>query len=244
MNKTSRALSIIAYYLSKYDMEAVTALGYSNRSNAIKAISVILGRNNNYLKLRRDEFDALPSSSSHRQGWNKRPPNGGVVKMAAYLEKFTFQELTEISLTLINNRHIEYLETDEGDVHLIDSLPEEVLEQTINLSDPNAKIVLRSTTKKSRVYNRKIISVLKHLYKGNCQICGSKPFDQIDADICEAHHIDYFSVSQNNDFSNIVILCPNHHRLLHLLNPTFIREENAFELPNGERLFLSLNYHI
>lgn len=66
MTETSKTLSIIAYYLSEYDMNAVSALGYHTRREAFEKISSHFDRENNYLKLRRDEFDALPESSSHR----------------------------------------------------------------------------------------------------------------------------------------------------------------------------------
>ena len=55
MENVSKNLSIIAFYLSEYDIRAVKELGFSNRSEAFKAISILMGRDNNYLKLRRDE---------------------------------------------------------------------------------------------------------------------------------------------------------------------------------------------
>lgn len=36
MTETSKVLSIIAYYLSEYDMRAVNALGYSTRKDAFE----------------------------------------------------------------------------------------------------------------------------------------------------------------------------------------------------------------
>ena len=75
MNATSKGLSVIAYYLSEFDMDAVHELGYKTRNEAMKQLSVLMGRDNNYLKLRRDEFDALPDSSSNRLGWKNRPPH-------------------------------------------------------------------------------------------------------------------------------------------------------------------------
>ena len=53
MEATSKVLSIIAYYLSECDMDAVKALGYQTRSEAMKAISVAAGRDNNYAILQR-----------------------------------------------------------------------------------------------------------------------------------------------------------------------------------------------
>ena len=59
----NRKISIIAYYLSKFDMDAVRALGYENFSKAFEGTSSRFGKNNNYMKLRRDEFDVLTGSS-------------------------------------------------------------------------------------------------------------------------------------------------------------------------------------
>ena len=87
--KSSRALSIIAYYLSEYDMDAVITLGYQNRAQAIREISEKFKRSNNYLKLRRDEFDALPFSKSHRNGWKNREPAKDVLEMGEWLRLFS-----------------------------------------------------------------------------------------------------------------------------------------------------------
>lgn len=81
MNETNKALSIIAYFLSEYDMKAITALGFDNRTHAFTSISKIFGKDNNYLKFRRDEFDALPTSSSNRKGWNKREAVNDVMEL-------------------------------------------------------------------------------------------------------------------------------------------------------------------
>ena len=51
----------------------------------MKSISVLAGKDKNYLKLRRDEFDALPGSSSHRIGFKSRPPAMEVLDNIAIL---------------------------------------------------------------------------------------------------------------------------------------------------------------
>ena len=142
MTATSKTLSIIAYYLSEYDMEAVRALGYRTRSEAMKSISVAAGRDNNYLKLRRDEFDALPESSSSRNGWKNRPPLKEVVEMGAYLRAFSFNELTDIVKSLIAGFGATSTTTANSITHSLktDTISEEELEQIINFSDPDATI--------------------------------------------------------------------------------------------------------
>ena len=96
----NRKISIIAYYLSKFDMDAVRALGYENFSRAFEGTSARFGKNNNYMKLRRDEFDVLTGSS--RKGWHKRAPAAAVVLMHNDLKNYDFEELTRIVKALIS----------------------------------------------------------------------------------------------------------------------------------------------
>ena len=244
MEATSKTLSIIAYYLSEYDMDAVKALGYETRSEAMKEISIAAGRDNNYLKLRRDEFDALPDSSSTRKGWRNRAPLKEVADLGAHLHSFTFDDLTALVRSLIAGF--------DGSVtappvitHSVkaDEVSEEELEQIINFSDPDATIEVVTKDSKRRVCNTTIIHQLKKLYKGQCQLCGTKPFDTFDDDICEAHHIEQYSETQNNDASNIIVLCPNHHRLLHKLKPTFNRGTMTFEKADAA-IPVKLDFHL
>lgn len=92
MKATSYELSVIAYYLSEYDMKAVKELGFRTRQEAFNEISIIMGRENNYLKLRRDEFDVL--TSSNRKGWRNRPVTQDVQKLFENLSEKTYDEIT------------------------------------------------------------------------------------------------------------------------------------------------------
>ena len=69
-------------------------------------------------------------------------------------------------------------------------------------------------------------------------------FRGFNADISEAHHIAYFSDSQNNDSSNIIILCPNHHRLIHKLNPKFDYNRGCFVFSENSELRIELDFHL
>lgn len=245
MNATNRTLSIIAFYLSEYDMDAVKALGFKNRTEAINTISSKVGNGNNYLKLRRDEFDALPDSSSSRKGWRNRPPIKDVAEIATYLHQFSFSELTDIVKSLIENGSgTEDNIVDSSANLLIDEMDEAELEHLINFSDPTAKLVSKTRTGAQRIYNQSIVTQLKNLYRGSCQICGFNPALDFGVNICEAHHISFFSETQNNDASNIIILCPNHHRLIHKLKPDFDPEMLVFIKNNKEILPVNLDYHL
>lgn len=248
MTETSKVLSIIAYYLSEYDIEAVHALGYQTRREAFEKISSHFERENNYLKLRRDEFDALPESSSHRNGWNKRAAAKDVISLAAYLRQFSFAELTELVTALIHNKQsldnqeITFSTALEAET-AAKSYSEEELEQIINFVDDNATVKIKTGSRAVRVYDPKIILQLKQLYHGTCQICNCRPLD-LSVDICEAHHIDHFAKSHNNNASNIIILCPNHHRAMHKLQPMFDAERLIFVYPDGKEENVKLNLHL
>ena len=245
MTETSKLLSIIAYYFSEYDMRAVTALGYKNRTQAFKDISVKMNHDNNYLKLRRDEFDALPGSLSHRAGWINRPAASDVIDMAEYLKNYSFDDMTKMVIALISNQsQSQTVENNDVIDYPADNFSETELEQIINYTDPSATIKIKLSENKSRVYDTSIIAKLKKLYNGTCQICGHIPFEKFHTDICEAHHVDYFANSYNNNANNILILCPNHHRLIHKLNPFFDRKDLKFTYPDGSAEKLIINKHL
>ena len=68
--------------------------------------------------------------------------------------------------------------------------------------------------------------------------------EKYNSEIVEAHHIDYFTKSLNNDSENIIILSPNFHRLIHKTNPEFDRNKLSFIFPNGVEEKLKLNLHL
>lgn len=245
MNKTNKKLSVIAFYLSEYDMNAVTRLGFRTRTEAIKSISEKIGNGNNYLKLRRDEFDALPDSSSTRKGWRNRPPLKEVQDMATYLHQFSFDELTDIVKSFVDDSEKAIIDEADNSATLNpESFSEDELEHILNFSDPTARIVYSTYNGNKRVYNRSIIVQLKKLYRGCCQICGNNPVAEFEEDISEAHHIEYFSITQNNDSDNIIILCPNHHKLIHKVKPVFDPDKLTFSVGNEDVLFVKLDYHL
>lgn len=245
MNKSNKKLSVIAFYLSEYDMKAVTELGFKTRNEAINTISEKIGNGNNYLKLRRDEFDALPDSSSTRKGWRNRPPLKEVRELATYLHQFSFDELTEIVKSFIDDSDKTSIDESDNSATLNpESIGEDKLEHILNFSDPSAKIVYSTYNGNKRVYNRSIIVQLKKLYRGCCQICGNNPVAEFEEDISEAHHIEFFSRTQNNNSDNIIILCPNHHKLIHKLEPVFNPDKLTFSVGNDDVLFVRLDCHL
>lgn len=123
---------------------------------------------------------------------------------------------------------------------------EETVEAELNfeLEDNSATIIESTRTAKIRRLNKKIGDNLKELYGYRCQICGKMHGEPYACHVVEAHHIIYFVSSLNNDANNQLIVCPNHHRIIHKTNPRWDQRKLAYTYPNGFIEGLSLNYHL
>ena len=240
----NRKISIIAYYLSKFDMDAVRALGYENFSRVIEGTSARFGKNNSYMKLRRDEFDVLTGSS--RKGWHKRAPTAAVVLMHNDLKNYSFEEMTRIVKDLIEDGDEIYVSPamTTDDRKIITEFSEEEIERIINQQDMTSKIIQKTKTANTRVFDNSIQKTLKKLYQYRCQICGATATVMYGVDVSEAHHIDYFTKSANNNPSNIIILCPDHHRIIHKAKAVFNFDLHQFEYENAKVDTLMYNLHL
>ena len=114
----------------------------------------------------------------------------------------------------------------------------------IKITDPDASIEERTQIAKVRKLDRSIGENLKQLYGYRCQICGKLIGEEYAAHVVEAHHIDYFVRSLNNDASNQLIVCPNHQSIIHDVNPVFDRTRKLYVYKNGMTEGLLLNKHL
>ena len=113
-----------------------------------------------------------------------------------------------------------------------------------DFEDLSADILETERTGKIRKLNKKIGDNIKLLYGFHCQICGELIGEECGSRIVEAHHIDYFVTSLNNDASNQMIVCPNHHSIIHDANPIFDRRQMQYIYKNGLEQRLVLNQHL
>lgn len=110
--------------------------------------------------------------------------------------------------------------------------------------DKNASIKEINRLQKVRLLDRSIGDSLKKIYNYRCQMSGEKIGEPYGAMVVEAHHIIPFTQSMNNDTSNIIILSPNYHRIIHKAKPVFDRGRLAFVFPNGLIDEVRLNKHL
>lgn len=238
-----KILDIIAYYLSEFDMRAFEALGFHTQAEGFESIASAFGKKSSYLRRLRDEYDVVTNST--RMGQRNREPRTRIIETKNHLTTFSFSELTEIVRAFIDNSLSGECIDERGVLELSENpLTEVELETILNFKDSRATIKVKPTDSKIRIYNTSIIKQLKKLYGGCCQLCGQHPMPNHDVDICEAHHIAYFSETQNNDASNIIVVCPNHHRLLHKLNPVFDPEYGRFHFEDGKNIEIKFDLHL
>jgi hypothetical protein len=85
---------------------------------------------------------------------------------------------------------------------------------------------------------------LKSYYEFRCQICGQDFRPQYDVRLADTHHIQYLSEGGRDLSTNILVVCPNHHRVIHATNARFVANLMAYEYPNGLREKLIFPDHL
>lgn len=126
----------------------------------------------------------------------------------------------------------------------IKQMTEEEFEMAVVRTDPPATIKKKQKLVKIRQLDSSIGDSLKRVYGFCCQMTGEHIGEQYGVNTVEAHHIRPFTESLNNDTSNIMILSPNYHRIVHKASPHFNRKTLSFEFPNGLIEKVKLNRHL
>jgi hypothetical protein len=91
--------------------------------------------------------------------------------------------------------------------------------------------------------NPELPVVLKELYEYKCQVCGDAFWRRYGHPYQETHHVIWLSRGGVDHSNNIIVVCPNHHRIIHVTNPEFDRKELAYVYPNGLLEHLQLKEH-
>ena len=110
--------------------------------------------------------------------------------------------------------------------------------------DANAGIREISGIRRIRQLDRSIGDSLKRLYDFRCQMTGERSGSEYDALVVEAHHIVPFTQSMNNDTSNIIIVSPDYHRIIHKAKPVWDCKKLSFKFPNGLQERVKVNKHL
>ena len=107
-NKTM--VKIVCYYLSKYldyngqKNYSYTTLGFKNRTDAIKSISIEFNEKENNVKNFEDQFD--PINDNRRKGWYQKPLSGSFKNVVNLYSKFSKDDLEVLVKKLLNQEKI------------------------------------------------------------------------------------------------------------------------------------------
>lgn len=99
---------------------------------------------------------------------------------------------------------------------LSSEMPEEQLRREIDAFDSSDPPESRETVTETLVRNRKLVKTLKELYRGQCQCCGFTFIQANGNPYSEAAHLKPMALREADlDVKdNLLILCPNHHKML------------------------------
>lgn len=92
--------------------------------------------------------------------------------------------------------------------------------------------------------NQWLADGLKSFYEYKCQVCGNDFQPTYGVEYAESHHIQYLRDSGPDISKNILVLCPNHHRVIHETNALFVEDDLAYLYPNGRIEPLLLPNHL
>jgi len=93
----------------------------------------------------------------------------------------------------------------------------------------------RTVTLEQFTRNQFLADSLKSYYENRCQICGNDFQPDYGVSFSETHHVQYLARGGRDVSGNIIVICPNHHRIIHATNAHFNRDSFSYEYPNGLR---------
>lgn len=209
----------------------IIQIRYDPKNDIAQKLRLIFSEQYNYMLEARE----LDNNSTYR----KRP-----VVIPEEMKQYVILYTTDFEDTFL----IDYITSNES-IQIRKSLPK-ISEEEFELNSNYVQFDLTATIKekkqlvKIRKLDRSICDNLKLLYENRCQITGERYGEYYSTNIIEAHHIDYFTKSLNNNSGNIIIISPNFHRIIHKTNPVFDRKRLAFIFPNGVVEKIKLNLHL
>jgi hypothetical protein len=192
-------VKIIAMFLSKFNLEkkALSFLGFKSLREAFKSISLSIGAKGSSIRLLMNEFD--PAFDNGRKGFHKRNMTEDRKVILSKYNTYTFDELSVIVLDILKN-HNKLLHKKE----FISEMDFELIENCRKRNPQLTKNVLEK-------HGYKCINDANHMtFEAPSMI-----------NYVEGHHIMPMHLSDTFDFDldveeNIVPLCPNCHRAIHL----------------------------
>lgn len=130
-------------------------------------------------------------------------------------------------------RVIAYKEENHFNSTEIDHILEKDLLEDLQMPENERKEI----TREAIIRYQKIVDYIKQTRGRKCQICQYSFVMDNGNEYCEAHHIQYLSENGSQNSDNVVLLCPNHHRMFHYAHDSVF----VGNLVDGKRKVLLAN---
>ena len=115
----------------------------------------------------------------------------------------------------------------------VDSNLEKDLLEDLQMLDNKYKEITKSVI----IRYQKIVEHIKQTRGRKCQICQYSFIMDNGNEYCEANHIQYLSKNGSQSSDNVILLCPNHHRMFHYAHDAVFVDD----LVDGKRKVLIEN---
>lgn len=136
-----------------------------------------------------------------------------------------------------------------------DILPEYQLEMAIERGEESVKKIIQENRSGLAEYrinqliqqpsrSKALSRQIHEMYHGRCQICGFDPILLYGVEACHAHHLMYLSRGGADSLDNMILLCPNHHSVIHATDAVFDFHDLSFVFAANQRERIALNYHL
>jgi hypothetical protein len=133
--------------------------------------------------------------------------------------------------------HISHYDADTGDCLLVRGPGESMFVDQFDLrkEEQNLKSVMTNVYERSEQVRRHVLERAA----GNCEYCGKQGFKTISGRrYLETHHIEPLSLGGKDDLTNVIALCPHHHRYAH-----YSEEVESFKVELNKILSATTNTH-
>lgn len=176
-------------------------------------------------------FDQFPSRRKLMESFGAK-----FSRLFTYIDWQLYPQILELAGARLRKASAE-----EGFKQYLRSISHRELIQLIQARNvENAKIAVRWRQKLGKIPKRdlKLSLYLKEFYKDKCQVMNcSNDIEVPRPYFTDTHHIVPLSKGGRDESSNILVLCPNHHRLLHKSKIRRVRKNRfkvTLEIDNGE----------
>jgi 5-methylcytosine-specific restriction enzyme A len=179
----------------------------------------------------------------------KNPIKGDGITIAQSLQAFRYLSANDIFLLEQWSRG---LTPDQSILRVVQEIViedayeqgEDAVREKLETELPQLSALRQNEILSSFQRNRTLVRRLREIYMGRCQVCAFDPASVYGVNVACAHHIHYLSRGGMDVFENLVLLCPNHHAVIHGDDAVFDYEVRKFIFNNGRQEPLALNQHL